>query len=324
MPAQDYYQTLGVDKSATPDQIKKAYRKLAMKWHPDRNPDDKANAESKFKEIGEAYSVLSDEDKRKKYDQFGHDGPPSGGSTGFTNHGASDQGGQFTFGSAENLFQHFMFNFGDGHGMGHGQPRGQNGHGAQFGMGGVSGMNGMRFKGDTVQCQVGVTLEELYFGRTKTMRITRKRVDAKTGSLRSESKTLRFEIKKGWKSGTTITFEGEGDEAPNMRPGDVQFVITQRKHDQFERDGHDLIKTVRITLKQALMGVCVNVPTLDGRTLKIPVTEKTIYPGFRHKVCGEGMPVKNTEGKGDLVIKFEVQFPDRLSDEQKETISRCL
>merc|ERR1719213_977025 len=115
-------------------------------------------------------------------------------------------------------------------------------------------MNGMRFKGDTVQCQVGVTLEELYFGRTKTMRISRKRVDAKTGSLRPESKTLRFEIKKGWKSGTTITFEGEGDEAPNMRPGDVQFVIKQKKHNIFERDGNDLVKTVSITLKQALMG----------------------------------------------------------------------
>ena len=93
MPAQDYYETLGVDKSATPDQIKKAYRKLAMKWHPDRNPEDKATAETKFKEIGEAYSVLSDDEKRKKYDQFGHDDPPS---TGFSNqhHTASTPGTQ--------------------------------------------------------------------------------------------------------------------------------------------------------------------------------------------------------------------------------------
>jgi len=313
MPAQDYYQTLGVDKLATPDQIKKAYRKLAMKWHPDRNPDDKANAESKFKEIGEAYSVLSDENKRKKYDQFGHDGPPSAGFSD-RNYSASNQGNQFTFGSAENLFQHFMFNFGDGH----------NGSRSQNGQFGMNGMNGMRYKGDTVRCEVSVTLEELYFGRTKTMRITRKRIDPKTRSLKSEAKTLTFEIKKGWKSGTTITFENEGDEAPNMRPGDVQFVITERKHDQFVRDGHNLVKTVQITLKQALMGVCVNVSTLDGRTLKIPVTEKTIYPGFTHRVAGEGMPIKNTEKRGDLMIQFEVKFPERLSDEQKETISRCL
>ena len=140
------------------------------------------------------------------------------------------------------------------------------------------------------------------------------------------SKTLTFEIQRGWKSGTTVTFEGEGDEALNVRPGDVQFVITERKHAQFERVGHDLVKTVRITLKQALMGVQVKVSTLDGRTLRVPVTEKTIYPGFSHKVVGEGMPIKHTDGRqcGDLVIKFEVQFPERLSNEQKETISRCL
>merc|ERR1712228_565660 len=163
---------------------------------------------------------------------------------------------------------------------------------------GQFGMNGMRYKGDTVRCQVAVTLEELYFGRTKTMRITRKRIDPKTRSLKSEGKT--------------ITFENEGVEAPNMRPGDVQFVITERKHDQFVRDGQNLVKTVQITLKQALMGVCVNVSTLDGRTLKIPVTEKTIYPGFTHRVAGEGMPIKNTENRrGDLVIRFKVQFPER-------------
>merc|ERR1719361_35365 len=188
----------------------------------------------------------------------------------------------------------------------------------------MNGMNGMRYKGDTVRCEVSVTLEELYFGRTKTMRITRKRIDPKTRSLKSEAKTLTFEIKKGWKSGTTITFENEGDEAPNMRPGDVQFVITERKHAQFVRQGHDLVKTVQITLKQALLGVCVNVTTLDQRTMKVPVTEKTIYPGFSHKGVGEGMPIKNTENRGDLIIKFEVQFPERLSAEQKETLSRCL
>ncbi len=184
----------------------------------------------------------------------------------------------------------------------------------------------MRFKGDTVRYEVGVTLEELYFGRTKKMRITRKRLDAKSGTLNSESKTLSFEIKRGWKSGTTLTFEGEGDETANMRAGDVQFVIVQKKHAQFERDGDDVVKTVRVSLKQALMGVNVNVSTLDGRTLKVPVTEKTIYPGFRHKVVGEGMPIKHTDGKrfGDLVIRFEVQFPERLSNQQKEAIGRCL
>jgi len=326
MSKQDYYQTLGVDKTATPEQIKKAYRKLAMKWHPDRNPNDKANAETKFKEIGEAYSVLSDEQKRKNYDQFGTDKPQSSGFSSSSNPYASGGDSQFTYNNAENLFQQFFFNFGDGN---------MSSNGSTFG--GFPGMNpmngghrgrrnGMKFKGDTVRCEVGVTLEELYFGRSKTMRISRKRIDPKTQSLNSESKMLNFEIQRGWKSGTTITFEGEGDEAPNMSPGDIQFVVKQKKHNTFERDGNDLIKTVSITLKQALMGVNVNVTTLDERTLKIPVTERTIHPGFVHRVPGEGMPIKHTDGKafGDLLIKFQVQFPERLSTEQKEAISRCL
>jgi len=323
MPAQDYYQTLGVDKTATPDQIKKAYRKLAMKWHPDRNPEDKANAETKFKEIGEAYSVLSDEQKRKNYDQFGTDKAPNFQSSGFSNprHSAPNQG-HFTFKNAEDLFQQFSFNFGDDQMSSgpFGAFSGHNGYRTKY------GQNGRKFKGDTVRYEVGVTLEELYFGRNKTMRITRQRVNRQNGSTFAESKTLNFEIKRGWKSGTTVTFEGEGDETMNVSPGDIQFVIMERKHAVFSRDGHDLVKTVRVSLKQALLGVEVKVSTLDGRTLKVPVTERTIHHGFTHRVRGEGMPIKNTEGQrfGDLVIKFEVQFPERLSREQKEAISRCL
>lgn len=324
MSAQDYYRTLGVDKTATPDQIKKAYRKLAMKWHPDRNPDDKANAETKFKEIGEAYSVLSDEQKRKNYDQFGTDKAPNFQSSGFPNHRQSGQSapgqGPFTFQNAEDLFQQFSFHFGDGNASStpFGAFSGHNGY--------RNGSNGMALKGDTVRYEVGVTLEELYCGRTKTMRITRKRVDRERGCTHDETKTLSFEIKRGWKSGTTVTFEGEGDEAINVRPGDVQFVIAERKHAVFGRRGHDLVKTQRVTLKQALMGVEVKVSTLDGRTLRVPVTERTIYHGFKHRVRGEGMPVKNTDGRrfGDLVIEFEVEFPERLSREQKEAIARCL
>lgn len=334
MPNQDYYKTLGVDKTATPEEIKKAYRKLAMKWHPDRNPDDKANAENKFKEIGEAYSVLSDEQKRKNYDQFGTDKPQSSGFSSSGSNPFGDNAGhsQFTYSNAENLFQQFFFNFGDGGVSSNGSGQSFGGFPGMHGMGGGHGMGGMggrnrgnrQYKGQTVRCELGVTLEELYFGRTKTMRISRKRIDPQTHAVRTESKDLKIDIKKGWKSGTTVTFEGEGDEEPNVRPGDVQFVIKEKKHNIFERNGNDLIKTVRITLKQALMGVNVNVTTLDNRTLKVPVTERTIYPGYQHRVRGQGMPIKNTEQFGDLVIKFDVSFPERLSNEQKEAISRCL
>jgi len=315
MTNKDYYKTLGVDKKATPQQIKKAYRKLAMKWHPDKNPDDKENAEAKFKEIGEAYSVLSDEQKRKNYDQFGSDKPQN---PGFSNNGDFQQR-NFTSNNAEKIFQQFFFNFGGGN------------NASNFGdFAGTPGRNGMnhnyKYKGNTVQCKVNVSLEELYHGRKKNMKITRKRLNSDHKSLRTESKILTIDIKKGWKAGTKITFEGEGDENINMTPGDIQFIIQEKKHDVFERNGNDLVKTVNITLKQALCGINVNVLTLDKRRLKIPITENTIYPGYIHRVIGEGMPISKTNGmkRGNLLIKFNIKFPERLNDEQKESIRGCL
>lgn len=312
MTNKDYYQTLGVDKKATPQQIKKAYRKLAMKWHPDKNPDNKETAEAKFKEIGEAYSVLSDEQKRKNYDQFGSDKPQNAG---FSNHGDFQQR-NFTSNNAEKIFQQFFFNFGGGN------------NASNFGD--FSSSNTMnpnyKYKGNTVQCKVNVTLEELYLGRKKNMKITRKRLNSDGQSVRTESKILTIDIKKGWKAGTKITFDGEGDENMNMTPGDIQFIIQEKKHDVFERNGNDLVKTVNITLKQALCGINVNVVTLDKRRLKIPIIENTIYPGYVHKVIGEGMPISKTGGSkfGNLLIKFNIKFPQRLNAEQKDSIQRCL
>jgi len=324
MPKQNYYETLGVAKDATAEQIKKAYRKLAMKWHPDRNPDNKAAAEQKFKEIGEAYSVLSDADKRRNYDQFGSEKPPP---PNFSSSGAGpnpfQQQSNFSYNNAENLFQQFFFNLNGDQAHHSGGDLGD--FGAFGGAFGGSRQGGKR-KGAAVRCQVGVTLEELYRGRTKTMRITRKRLNADGQSVRTESKELAIEIQRGWKAGTTITFEGEGDETARTAPGDVQFVIAQKPHAVFEREGDDLVKTVQITLKQALCGVSVNVVTLDKRRLKVPVTERAISPGYEHRVRGEGMPIRKTGGAkfGDLVLRFKIQFPERLNEQQKEAISRCL
>jgi len=158
------------------------------------------------------------------------------------------------------------------------------------------------------------------------MKITRKRLNSDGQSVRTESKILTIDIKKGWKAGTKITFDGEGDENMNMTPGDIQFIIQEKKHDVFERDGNDLVKTVNITLKQALCGINVNVVTLDKRRLKIPIIENTIYPGYVHRVIGEGMPISKTGGSkfGNLLIKFNIKFPQRLNAEQKDSIQRCL
>jgi len=328
---QDHYQTLGVSKDSTPEQIKKAYRKLAMKWHPDRNPNNKEQAEKKFKDIGEAYSVLSDEQKRKNYDQFGTDKPQqfegfSGNASASTDHPDSKR--NFSYNNAQQIFEQFFHNFG----------------GAQTSSNKFDGFGGCEFdgyqsfggiptsrhaqrprKGPTVQCKLALSLEELFFGRTKTLKITRQRLDAEKRPYQ-ESKNLTIDIKPGWKAGTKVTFQGEGDEAVNVVPGDIQFVIEERKHDRFERDGNDLVKTVDITLKQALCGVHVNVVTLDQRRLKVPVTENTIHPGYVHRVRGEGMPVSKTDGakRGDLKIKFNITFPRQLNDEQKQTIQGCL
>lgn len=181
-------------------------------------------------------------------------------------------------------------------------------------------------KGRTVQYDLALSLEELYYGRKKTLKITRKRLNDDGKSFRTESKTLTIDIKKGWKQGTKITFENEGDEDVGITPGDIVFVIKEKQHDVFTRDGNNLVKTVNITLKQALIGVNVNVVTLDKRRLKIPITENTIKPGYIHRVSGEGMPISKFNGNkfGDLLIKFNIHFPNRLDDAQKEKLSEIL
>lgn len=306
---QDHYKTLGVDKSATPQQIKKAYRKLAMKWHPDKNPNNKEEAESKFKQIGEAYSVLSDETRRKQYDvrdQFEPNAQfnPRNQGTNYTqsNNFSSDQAQQIF---AQMFGGNNFSNFSDfGQFGGTMQPR----------------------KGNTVQYPLNVSLEELYRGRTKTLKVTRKRLNADGKSFREETKVLTIDIKKGWKDGTKITFSGEGDESLHCKPGDIQFIIRQKKHSYFERDGDNLIRCVDISLKQALCGVAVNVQTLDERKIRVPITENTIHPGYVHCISGEGMPISKTNGvkRGDLLLKFNIKFPQKLDGAQKDTIRQCL
>jgi len=330
MSTSDHYQTLGVAKDATPEQIKKAYRKLALKWHPDRNPNNnKAAAEQKFKEIGEA-SVLSDADKRRSYDLGESDTTHNrnfSGSNPFHGHGQQRQYQQFSQSDAESIFQQFFSNA-SANSSGFGDFGGFGGFGGAFGSNPNPQSQSVKRKGPTVRCEVGVSLEDLYRGRTKTMRITRKRLSADGQSVRDESKELSIDIRRGWKAGTTVTFAGEGDEDVRVAPGDVQFVIAQKPHSVFVREGDDLIRTVRVTLKQALCGVSVNVKTLDTeqRTLKVRVTERVLSPNYEHRVRGEGMPIRKTNGtkRGDLVLRFQVQFPERLTDEQKEAISRCL
>lgn len=379
----DYYKILDVARDADDDALKKAYRKLAIKWHPDKNPDNKEKAEAKFKEIAEAYEVLSDKRKRQIYDQLGEEGlkgggMPSGGGNGGMGgspFGAGGQGGMpegftsfsfspgggggYTPGNANHIFEQFfgpggMANlFGGGmggmggmpSGMGRGKKArmhshddddmdmsGMGGHGMPAGMGGFfpGGMGGMgggmpggmgrgeAKKGAPVEHKVGVSLEDLHKGVTKRMRIQRQR------NGQNDEKIVELPIKKGWKAGTKMTFENEGDEVPGGQPGDIIFVIEEKKHPRFTRDGNNLLVRVPVSLKDALNGARVSVPTIDEKTVELDMRDEVIAPDTKKIISGRGMPIKNTSNFGDLIVNFDIQFPRRLTDAQKRKVVEAL
>jgi len=350
----DYYKTLGVEKNATPEEIKKAYRKLALKWHPDRNLKNKQEAEEKFKDIGEAYSVLSDPKKRQIYDQVGEEGLHGQGSGGFSSNtsGGGTSRTHFTYMNAEDIFRQFFgdenpfASFGMGN-MGSGGSRVRFSKGFQQmnddGMsgftftnmsGGGGGRGGMRDDMDTdmgnmqpqqvepLQTPLYCSLEELYNGVTKKMKITRKRLHADGHSTYDDVKILEINVKAGWKAGTRVTFPKEGDERPGMMPGDIIFVVTEKPHSRFKRSGNDLIYKHRIPLKQALTGFTMEFETLDHRKLRIPIS-KLSSSDYVHKLPQEGMPIskKDASSKGNLLIEFIITFPQRLNEQQKKLVN---
>ncbi|XP_027346255.1 dnaJ homolog subfamily B member 13-like isoform X3 [Abrus precatorius] len=290
----DYYKILQVDKNAKDDDLKKAYRKLAMKWHPDKNPNNKKEAEAKFKQISEAYEVLSDPQKRTVYDQYGEEGlkgqvpPPDAGGAGTTFFSTGDMPGSFRFNprNADDIFAEFF---------GFSSPFG--------GMGGRGGGGGMRsrFSG-------GMFGDDMFasFG------------EGGGGEI------LTINVKPGWKKGTKITFPEKGNEQPNVAPADLVFIIDEKPHGVFTRDGNDLVVTQKISLAEALTGYTVHLTTLDGRNLSIPINS-VIHPNYEEVVPREGMPLpKDPSKKGNLRIKFNIKFPTRLNEEQKAGIRKLL
>lgn len=342
----DYYAVLGVPRDADDATIKKAYKKLALKHHPDRNIDKQEEAEKKFKEIGEAFQVLTDPEKRQIYDQYGEEGLKGGipGSAG----GAG--GVHFDFRDAEDIFAQFFgggggrgFSFGGGNGgrgsRGGFQTFNMGGGGGGFpgmggfdfgGMGGDGGFGGMggRSRGGPVkdppiQRTLPLTLDELYTGTTKKMKITRTLYDASGRSTQAQ-KIVEIEVKPGWKPGTKVTFAEMGDEQPGHIPADLVFVVEEKPHALFKREGNNLIVNAIVTLKEALCGTSVMVKTLSGRNLKINVKD-VISPNYEKRVSGEGMPIsKNPSQKGDLIIRFQVQWPSHLNEKQKTALANVL
>ncbi|OEL38106.1 DnaJ-like protein subfamily B member 13 [Dichanthelium oligosanthes] len=352
----DYYKVLGVTRGATDDELKKAYRRLAMKYHPDKNPSP--HADSLFKQVSEAYDVrtnlsphppsppppprnpspqapirllfptsqvLSDPQKRAIYDQYGEDGlkagvPPPSAST----QAAGAHGFRFNPRSAEEIFSEI---FGGGfHGAGPrtpggGVPPGFPVFGGAAGPGEASSAASQR-KAPPIERQLACSLEDLYKGSTKKMKISRDVLDA--GKPTSVEEILTIDIKPGWKKGTKITFPEKGNEMRNVVPSDLVFIIEERPHPKFKRDGNDLIYTHKISLVEALTGCTVQVTTLDGRSLTVHV-KSIVNPTYEEVVPGEGMPItREPPKKGNLRIKFQIKFPTNLTADQKAGIQQLL
>jgi DnaJ-class molecular chaperone len=302
----DYYAVLGVPRTASEKDIKTAYRKLARKHHPDVNPGDK-KAESLFKEIGEAYSVLSDPEKRKKYDRWGHDwekieqaqaaganfrgrpgsrtyswtstGPDGGAPPGGFNFESEDLGGLF-----EQLF----------------------GRAA----GGRQRVRTAPMKGRDIEQPVEITLEEAYNGTQRTYTLT----DTQTG----EARTVEVKIPAGATDGLRVRVAGKGDQGGGGgAPGDLYLIVSIRAHPQFERDGDDLRVKVPTPLYTAILGGEVMVPTPKGTNLALKVAPETPN-GQRIRLAGQGMPHLNGSGRGDLFAEISVQLPRNLSEREKD------
>lgn len=352
MSKKDYYEILGVEKNADDQTIKKAFRKLAMKYHPDRNPDDK-EAEIRFKEINEAYEVLSNKEKRSMYDQFGHAGVNGNGQGGF--------GGGFSgFGGFEDIFGDIFDMFGGGFSSGRRSNRPQ--------------------KGSDIKTQINLTFEEAAFGTNKEIEINRYEecntchgtgakpgtntktctkcngagevrytqrtplgqfVNVKTCDLchgegriveepckqcqgqgkTRKKKKINIKIPAGVDEGSVITLRGEGEVGTKGGPrGDLYIIISIKPHKIFQRDGYDVLCEIPITFVQATLGDEIIVPTLDGR-VKYKIPEGT-QSGTVFRLKEKGIEVLNGYGRGDQYVKVIVEIPKKLNENQKDILRK--
>ena len=301
--AEDYYQTLGVGKTASAEEIKKAYRKLAMKYHPDHTKGDKAS-EEKFKKISEAYAVLSDEEKRKQYDTFG--------SEGFSQ--------RF---SQEDIFRGFDFNdilreFGFG-GSGNFGGRGGGmrfsfGTGSPFGQGSPFGAYGTQApaKGSDLVYELPLTLREVITGTSKTISFEHK----------GHAERITVKIPKGMVTGKKIRLAGKGEQSPfGGSPGDLFIQSRVLDDPQFKLEGSDLVMQKEIRLSEALLGTSLSVPTPEGRELSLKVPAGTRH-GTKMRLTGYGIPAMKGRKRGDLFVRIHITIPKKLTADQKKIIEQ--
>ena len=351
----DYYEVLGVSKGASEDEIKKAYKKMARKYHPDLNPGDKS-AEEKFKEVNEAYEVLSDADKRARYDQYGHAGvDPNFGAGGF---GGGFDGG-FDFSDLGDIFGSF---FGGG-----------------FGGGRRTNPNAPQ-RGESIRMAVTISFEEAAFGCEKEVTVERYEAcdtchgsgcapgtspevcpdchgtgtvqvrrqtpmgvfatsspcpkcggkgriihqpckDCRGSGMMRKKKTIQASIPAGIDNGQTISIRGQGNAGKNGGPaGDLLVTITVRPHELFRREGTTVLCEAPITFTQAVLGAELEIPTIDGK-VKYTLPEGT-QSGTTFRLKGKGIPSINGRGRGDQYVTVYIETPRNLNKEQKEALKK--
>ena len=351
----DYYEVLGVSKGASEDEIKKAYKKMARKYHPDLNPGDKS-AEEKFKEVNEAYEVLSDADKRARYDQYGHAGvDPNFGAGGF---GGGFDGG-FDFSDLGDIFGSF---FGGG-----------------FGGGRRTNPNAPQ-RGESIRMAVTISFEEAAFGCEKEVTVERYEAcdtchgsgcapgtspevcpdchgtgtvqvrrqtpmgvfatsspcpkcggkgriihqpckDCRGSGMMRKKKTIQASIPAGIDNGQTISIRGQGNAGRNGGPaGDLLITITVRPHELFRREGTSVLCEAPITFTQAVLGAELEIPTIDGK-VKYTLPEGT-QSGTTFRLKGKGIPSINGRGRGDQYVTVYIETPRNLNKEQKDALRK--
>ena len=351
----DYYEVLGVSRGASEDKIKKAYKKMARKYHPDLNPGDKT-AEEKFKEVNEAYEVLSDADKKARYDQYGHAGvDPNFGAGGFG--GGFD--GSFDFGDLGDIFGSF---FGGG-----------------FGGGRRTNPNAPQ-RGESIRMSIAISFEEAAFGCEKAVTVERYETcdtchgngcapgtspevcpdchgtgtvqvrrqtpmgvfatsspcpkcggkgriihqpckDCRGSGMVRKKKTIQASIPAGIDNGQTISIRGQGNAGKNGGPaGDLLITITVRPHELFRREGTSVLCEAPITFTQAVLGAELEIPTIDGK-VKYTLPEGT-QSGTTFRLKGKGIPSINGRGRGDQYVTVYIETPKNLNKEQKEALKK--
>lgn len=340
MAKRDYYEVLGVSKGASEADIKKAYRQLAIKYHPDKNPDD-ASAEDKFKEAAEAYEILSDPEKKARYDQFGHAG----------------MGGGFGGGGGSMNMDDIFSNFGDIFGQ-------------AFGGGGRSG-GSRRVKGSNLRIKVKLNLEEIAFGVTKKVKVFKminadgvsydtcgtckgsgqirrvqqtilgamqtattchvcngagksvksKPKDADANGQKREEELIEINIPAGVGEGMTLNVTGKGNAGPfGGVPGDLLVQIEEEEHALLKRDGINLYHDLYINFADAALGASVEVPLVKGKAqIKIDAGTQS---GKILRLKGKGLPEVNGYGQGDLLVNINVWTPQKLNNEEKEMLEK--